>query len=72
MRFTERVALAAMAPSLGGTDTLVLHPASTSHRQLDPAGLAAAGISEGLIRVSVGLEHPDDLWADFEQALAAG
>jgi methionine-gamma-lyase len=70
-RFTERVALAAMAPSLGGTDTLVLHPASTSHRQLDSAGLAAAGISDGLIRVSVGLEHPDDLWADFEQALAA-
>ena len=63
--------LAAMAPSLGGVETLVLHPASTSHRQLDAAGLRAAGIGEGSIRVSVGLEHPEDLWADFGQALAA-
>jgi methionine-gamma-lyase len=50
----------------------VLHPASTSHRQLDAAGLRKAGIGEGSIRVSVGLEHPDDLWADFGQALGAG
>jgi cystathionine beta-lyase/cystathionine gamma-synthase len=70
--FVEAVRLAALAPSLGGAETLVLHPASTSHRQLDPAGLAAAGITEGSIRVSAGLEHPDDLWADFEQALAPG
>jgi methionine-gamma-lyase len=70
MRFVARLRVAAMAPSLGGVETLVLHPASTSHRQLDPAGLAAAGISEGSIRVSAGLEHPVDLWADFEQALA--
>ena len=63
--------LAALAPSLGGTETLVLHPASTSHRQMDAAGLRAAGIGEGSIRVSAGLEHPDDLWADFDQALAA-
>jgi O-acetylhomoserine/O-acetylserine sulfhydrylase-like pyridoxal-dependent enzyme len=47
---------------------LVRMPASTSHRQLDPAGLHAVGISEGAIRVSAGLEHPDDLWADFRQA----
>jgi methionine-gamma-lyase len=60
-----------MAPSLGGAETLVLHPASTSHRQYDAAGLAAAGIGEGTVRVSVGLEHPDDIWADFAQALAA-
>ncbi len=60
-----------MAPSLGGVETLVLHPAATSHRQLNAAGLRAAGIGEGSIRVSVGLEHPEDLWADFEQALAA-
>jgi methionine-gamma-lyase len=60
-----------MAPSLGGVETMVLHPASTSHRQMDAAGLSAAGIGEGSIRVSVGLEHPGDLWADFEQALAA-
>jgi cystathionine beta-lyase/cystathionine gamma-synthase len=69
--FVSRLRLAAMAPSLGGTETLVLHPASTSHRQMDAAGLKAAGISEGTVRVSVGLEHPDDLWADFAQALAS-
>ena len=62
--------LAALAASLGGAETLVLHPASTSHRQMDAASLRAAGIEEGSVRVSVGLEHPDDLWADFEQALA--
>ncbi len=71
LRFITAVRLAAMAPSLGGVETLVLHPASTSHRQMDAAGLSAAGIGEGSIRVSVGLEHPEDLWADFEQALAA-
>jgi methionine-gamma-lyase len=70
MRFISGLRLAAMATTLGGAETLVLHPASTSHRQMDAAGLAAAGIGEGTIRVSVGLEHPDDLWADFEQALA--
>jgi methionine-gamma-lyase len=70
LAFATRLRLAAMAPSLGGAETLVLHPASTSHRQYDKAGLRAAGISEGSVRVSAGLEHPDDLWADFEQALA--
>ncbi|RZS34227.1 methionine-gamma-lyase [Herbihabitans rhizosphaerae] len=58
-----------LAPSLGGPETLVLHPASTSHRELDSAELEKAGIQEGLIRVSVGLEHPEDLWNEFEQAL---
>jgi cystathionine beta-lyase/cystathionine gamma-synthase len=71
MAFISSVRLAALAPSLGGTETLVLHPASTSHRQMDAAGLMQAGIGEGSIRVSVGLEHPGDLWADFAQALAS-
>jgi cystathionine beta-lyase/cystathionine gamma-synthase len=71
LRFVEGLRLAAMAPSLGGAETLVLHPASTSHRQLDAAGLAAGGISPGTVRVSAGLEHPDDIWADFAQALPA-
>jgi len=70
LRFITALRLAVMAPSLGGVETMVLHPASTSHRQMDAAGLDAAGIGEGSIRVSVGLEHPGDLWADFEQALA--
>jgi cystathionine beta-lyase/cystathionine gamma-synthase len=70
LAFVSRLRLAALAASLGGAETLVLHPASTSHRQMDAASLRAAGIGEGSVRVSVGLEHPDDLWADFEQALA--
>jgi cystathionine beta-lyase/cystathionine gamma-synthase len=57
--------------SLGSVRTIAVHPPSTTHRQLDAAALAAAGIPEGLIRVSVGLEDADDLLADFDQALAA-
>jgi cystathionine beta-lyase/cystathionine gamma-synthase len=71
LAFVEALRVAALAPSLGGAETLVLHPASTSHRQYDSGQLAAAGITEGSIRVSAGLEHPGDLWADFAQALAA-
>jgi methionine-gamma-lyase len=68
--FTDSVRLASLAASLGDVSTLVMHPASTSHRQLDAAALEAAGIGAGTVRLAVGLEHPDDLWADFEQALA--
>ncbi|MFG3056353.1 trans-sulfuration enzyme family protein [Kitasatospora sp. NPDC048239] len=68
--FTESVRLASLAPSLGGVHTLVLHPASTSHRQLDDQELAAAGIGAGTVRIAVGIEHPEDLWTDLEQALA--
>ncbi|MFI6579001.1 trans-sulfuration enzyme family protein [Nocardiopsis sp. NPDC050513] len=67
--FAERVRLAALAPSLGDVRTLVMHPASTSHRMLDAEGLARAGISEGLIRLSAGIEDVEDLWADLERAL---
>lgn len=68
--FTKAVRLAALAPSLGGVETLVLHPASSSHRELGPRALAAAGIGPGTVRVSVGLEDPEDIIADVEQALA--
>jgi methionine-gamma-lyase len=68
-RFTEATRLASLGASLGGPETLVSHPASTTHRQLDAASLAAAGIGEGLIRVSIGLEDPADIVADFAQAL---
>jgi cystathionine beta-lyase/cystathionine gamma-synthase len=67
--FAGAVRLACLAPSLGGVHTLVMHPASTSHRQLADAQLAAAGIGAGMIRLAVGIEHPDDLWEDLEQAL---
>jgi cystathionine beta-lyase/cystathionine gamma-synthase len=68
-RFIEATRVARLAPSLGGVETLVSHPASTTHRQLDPAARRAAGIGEGMVRVSVGLEDPADLREDFTQAL---
>jgi methionine-gamma-lyase len=68
--FTDSIRLMSLAVSLGDVSTLVMHPASTSHRQLDAAALSAAGIGEGTVRIAVGLEHPDDLWADMDQALA--
>ncbi|MBB6474723.1 trans-sulfuration enzyme family protein [Sphaerisporangium rubeum] len=73
-RFMSAVRLALLAPSLGGLETLVMHPATTSHRKLPPEDLAAAGIGQGTVRVSTGIEHAEDVWADFAQALdkAAG
>lgn len=65
LRIPERTA------SLGSIHTIVVHPPSTTHRQLDPAQLAEAGIAPGLLRVSVGLEDPDDLRADLARGLAA-
>ncbi len=67
--FVEGVRVAQLASSLGGPETLVTHPASTTHVGLTPDELAAAGIGEGTIRVSVGLEDAADLIADFRQAL---
>ncbi len=68
-KFMSSVRLALLAPSLGGVETLILHPATTSHRALSAAELARHGIGEGTVRVAVGIEHAEDLWADFEQAL---
>jgi cystathionine beta-lyase/cystathionine gamma-synthase len=70
-RFVESVRIAQHATSLGGPETLVTHPASTTHVNLLPDELAANGIGPGTIRLSVGLEHADDLIADLAQALAA-
>lgn len=69
-RFFGRVRLATHAPSLGGVETLVVSPARSSHARLTPEERQALGISDGLIRVSVGIEGIDDLIADFDQALA--
>lgn len=66
----ERVRITSPAASLGGTSTLIVHPASITHTQLSPEQRAAAGITDGLIRLSVGIEDADDLIADLEQALA--
>ncbi|MGV9598261.1 trans-sulfuration enzyme family protein [Streptosporangium sandarakinum] len=69
-RFMSSVRLALLAPSLGGVETLILHPATTSHRSLTVEELARHGIGEGTVRVAVGIEHIEDLWADFSQALS--
>jgi O-succinylhomoserine sulfhydrylase len=69
-RFLDRVRLVSHSANLGDTRTIVTHPASTTHSKLTPAERAAVAITDGLVRVSVGLEHVDDLIADLEQALA--
>jgi methionine-gamma-lyase len=69
-RFLDRVQVARHATSLAGVESLVSHPASSSHRQYDDAGLAAAGLSAGMLRVSIGLEDADDLIADLAAAAA--
>jgi methionine-gamma-lyase len=68
-RVTEALELAWIGGSLGSAMTLVAHAASTTHRQLDPEARRTAGIGDGLIRVAVGLEDPDDLIEDFTRAL---
>ena len=70
-RFVEAVEIAQIATSLGGPETLVTHPASTTHVGLLPDELAANGIGPGTIRVSVGLEDPADLADDLVRALIA-
>jgi cystathionine beta-lyase/cystathionine gamma-synthase len=69
--FIDALSIAELTASLGSVFTMVVHPPSTTHRQLDDAALASAGISPGLLRCSVGLEDLDDLVADFEHGLAA-
>ena len=70
-RFVEAVRLARLATSLGGPETLVCSPANSTHVGLTAEEFERVGITPGLVRVSVGLEHPDDLLADFARALAA-
>ena len=67
--FVEALTIAQLATSLGGPETLVTHPASTTHVNLTPEELEANGIRPGTVRVSVGLEHAADLIDDFAQAL---
>jgi len=69
--FIDALTLAERTASLGSVHTIVAHPASTTHRQLDDDALAGAGIGPGLLRASIGLEDLDDLRADFGRALSA-
>jgi O-acetylhomoserine (thiol)-lyase len=70
-RFIEALELCSHLANVGDAKTLVIHPASTTHRRLDDEALAAAGVGEDMVRVSVGLEDPDDLIWDLERGLAA-
>ena len=70
-RFMQHLTIPILAPSLGGVESLATRPAATSHVDLTPEERQHMGITDGLIRISVGIETTDDLIADFEQALAA-
>ena len=67
--FIENVELASHLANVGDAKTLVIHPASTTHQQLTEHEQASSGVKGDLVRVSVGIEHIDDIIADFEQAL---
>jgi len=68
-RFLNALKTCVMAPSLGDIYTLAIHPATTSHRELSPSRRVRLGVGENLIRISLGIEHPDDIIEDIEQAL---
>ncbi len=70
-RFLDALKLFTRLLNIGDVRSLATHPASTTHRQLSPEELAKAGVGEDTVRLSVGIEHIDDLRADLEQALAA-
>jgi O-acetylhomoserine (thiol)-lyase len=70
-RFIEACELCSHLANVGDAKSLVIHPASTTHRRLDDAALAASGVTDDMIRVSVGLEDIDDIVWDVERALAA-
>ncbi len=69
--FIDNLKLVSLLANVGDAKTLVIHPASTTHEQLSDAEQLSAGVTPGGIRVSVGIEHIDDIQADFEQAFAA-
>ncbi len=70
-RFIDALQMILRLVNIGDAKSLACHPASTTHRQLSPEELAKAGVSEDLVRISVGIEHIDDIIADIEQALTA-
>ncbi|HEY0995900.1 MAG TPA: PLP-dependent transferase [Gemmatimonadaceae bacterium] len=69
-RMLERVRVFSLAESLGGVESLISHPASMTHASVEPGRRAELGITEGMVRLSCGVEETDDLLADLEQALA--
>jgi O-acetylhomoserine (thiol)-lyase len=69
-KFQDALQLFTRLVNIGDCKSLACHPASTTHRQLSPQELASAGVSEDMVRLSIGIEHIKDLMADLEQALA--
>jgi O-acetylhomoserine (thiol)-lyase len=69
-RFLDALQLFTRLVNIGDAKSLATHPASTTHRQLAPEELAQAGVAEDTVRLSIGIEHADDLIADLDQALA--
>ncbi len=69
--FLNAVRLFHLAVSLGGNESLAEHPATMTHAEVDPEDRLEGGITDAMVRLSIGIEHPDDLIADLEQALAA-
>jgi O-acetylhomoserine (thiol)-lyase len=70
-KFIDALQLITRLVNIGDAKSLACHPASTTHRQLAPEELEASGVSEDLVRLSIGIEHIDDIIADVDQALAA-
>jgi O-acetylhomoserine (thiol)-lyase len=70
-RFQDALKLFVRLVNIGDAKSLACHPASTTHRQLNPEELARTGVSEDMVRLSIGIEHVDDLVEDLGQALAA-
>jgi len=70
-KFIDALALITRLVNIGDAKSLACHPASTTHRQLAPEELAASGVSDDLVRLSIGIEHIDDIIEDIDQALAA-
>jgi cystathionine beta-lyase/cystathionine gamma-synthase len=69
-RFLKELELFALAESLGGVESLAEHPALMTHASIPADVRAALGIADGLVRLSVGIEHVEDLWTDLERALS--
>ena len=70
-KFIDNLKMLYHVANIGDARSLAIHPATTTHSQLDEAALAAAGVTPGYVRLSIGIEHPDDIIADIKQALAA-
>jgi O-acetylhomoserine (thiol)-lyase len=70
-RFIDALQMFYHVANIGDSRSLAIHPASTTHSQLSPEEQAQTGVNDSYVRLSIGIEHPDDILADLEQALAA-